>query len=223
MAALGAQIWLDLLLVQSDGCHDRGIAAAGAQAMKTFVIDEKSNITAHDGAESSHPGAEGYTAFSTQEELAALAVQWPSTRLLDIWNSIPGLTPVKKFTDRSTAVRRIWKAIQSLSAQPALTAPEGAAIPEPSKDPAANSRSGKRASSHRRVNSASQAGDSKKAQVIALLRQKGGATLGQIMAATEWQPHTVRGFLSGTLARRMGLTVESVKSADGQRVYSLSR
>jgi hypothetical protein len=41
------------------------------------------------------------------------------------------------------------------------------------------------------------------------------------MAATEWQPHSVRGFISGTLAKKMGLTVESAKTEDGKRTYSL--
>jgi hypothetical protein len=45
-----------------------------------------------------------------------------------VWNGIPGLTPVKKFTDRKSAVSRIWKAIQSLDggtlAEAAIIAPK---------------------------------------------------------------------------------------------------
>jgi len=41
------------------------------------------------------------------------------------------------------------------------------------------------------------------------------------MAATDWQAHSVRGFLSGTLRKKMGLTVESAKRQDGDRVYSI--
>ena len=41
------------------------------------------------------------------------------------------------------------------------------------------------------------------------------------MATTEWQPHSIRGFISGTLGKKMGLTVESVKAEDGKRTYSL--
>jgi len=37
---------------------------------------------------------------------------------VDLWNSLPGATPVKKFTDRKTAIARIWKAIQSLQPAP---------------------------------------------------------------------------------------------------------
>jgi hypothetical protein len=62
---------------------------------------------------------------------------------------------------------------------------------------------------------------SKTAEVLVLLKRPGGATLQQLMAATEWQPHSVRGFISGTLGKKMGLTVESAKTEDGKRTYSL--
>jgi Protein of unknown function (DUF3489) len=62
---------------------------------------------------------------------------------------------------------------------------------------------------------------SKTAQIIDLLKRPGGATLQELMAATEWQPHSIRGFISGTLGKKMKLTVESAKGEDGQRTYSL--
>ena len=62
---------------------------------------------------------------------------------------------------------------------------------------------------------------SKTAQIVELLKRPGGATMQEIMKATEWQPHSVRGFISGTLGKKMGLSVESVKGEDGQRIYSL--
>jgi Protein of unknown function (DUF3489) len=62
---------------------------------------------------------------------------------------------------------------------------------------------------------------SKTAQILELLKRPGGATLQEIMKATEWQPHSVRGFISGTLGKKMGLSVESAKGEDGQRTYSL--
>ncbi len=52
--------------------------------------------------------------FATEAELASLAANWPAARLVEIWNSLPGVAEVKKFKDRATAVSRIWKAIQSL-------------------------------------------------------------------------------------------------------------
>ena len=62
---------------------------------------------------------------------------------------------------------------------------------------------------------------SKTAQILELLRRPGGATMQEIMKATEWQPHSVRGFISGTLGKKMGLSVESAKSENGERNYSL--
>jgi hypothetical protein len=56
---------------------------------------------------------------------------------------------------------------------------------------------------------------------LELLKRPGGATLQELMATTEWQPHSVRGFISGTLGKKMGLTVESAKREDGKRSYSL--
>ena len=43
------------------------------------------------------------------------------------------------------------------------------------------------------------------------------------MVATGWQAHSVRGFISGVLSKRMGLTVESVKRQDGKRAYSVAK
>lgn len=63
---------------------------------------------------------------------------------------------------------------------------------------------------------------SKKAVVLALLRREGGATLGEIAQATDWQLHSIRGFLSGQVAKKMGLKIESAKTDGGQRRYHLS-
>ena len=62
---------------------------------------------------------------------------------------------------------------------------------------------------------------SKTAQILELIKRPGGATMQELMAVSEWQPHSVRGFISGTLGKKMGLTVESAKSEDGKRTYSL--
>ena len=63
--------------------------------------------------------------------------------------------------------------------------------------------------------------DSKQALVIGLLQRPEGTTIAQIMQATGWQQHTVRGTLAGTLKKRLGLTITSSKEAGGQRVYRI--
>ena len=64
---------------------------------------------------------------------------------------------------------------------------------------------------------------SKTEKVLDLLKRAGGASLKEIMKATDWQPHSVRGFISGTLGKKMGLKVESAKNNDGERVYSITK
>jgi len=64
--------------------------------------------------------------------------------------------------------------------------------------------------------------DTKQAQLIAMLRRKGGATIAQIVAATGWQPHTVRGAFAGALKKKLGLTVTSEKPEGGERVYRIA-
>ena len=62
---------------------------------------------------------------------------------------------------------------------------------------------------------------SKTDQILDLLKRPGGATAKELMKVTEWQPHSVRGFLSGTVGKKMGLTVTSTKGEDGERTYSI--
>ena len=82
--------------------------------MKTFTIEnETNNITAY-ATRRDAAAVPNAKIFSNETDLAELAANWPAPRLIEIWNSIPGNTPVKKFTDRKTAATRIWKAIQSL-------------------------------------------------------------------------------------------------------------
>jgi Protein of unknown function (DUF3489) len=61
----------------------------------------------------------------------------------------------------------------------------------------------------------------KKETMLALLRRSQGATLAEMMAATGWQSHSVRGFLSGALRKKMALKVKSGKRDNGERVYSV--
>jgi len=62
---------------------------------------------------------------------------------------------------------------------------------------------------------------SKAAKVLDLLKRSGGVTLKELSKATGWQPHSVRGYLSGTVGKKMKLTVASAKDADGERRYSV--
>lgn len=62
----------------------------------------------------------------------------------------------------------------------------------------------------------------KLAGLIDALSQPGGATVNQIMAATQWQAHTVRGAISGMVRKKLGYNVVSEKGADGDRLYRIA-
>ena len=62
---------------------------------------------------------------------------------------------------------------------------------------------------------------SKSDRVLSLLRQASGASLDELMKATKWQAHSVRGFLSGAVRKRKGLTVLSECDGAGPRRYRI--
>lgn len=187
--------------------------------MTTFVIDTENNITAFAALEDALNHRIGSTegSFSNEKELTKLTAQWPIGRFVDVWNAFAGvvpfdsLKPVKKFTDRKTAVGRIWKAIQALTPAPA----QHAAPIAPKKTKAAKEATAKDGTPKTREGS-------KKAIVLEMLRRPEGATLQEIMSVTGWMAHSVRGFISGGLGKKMGLTVESLKTSEGARAYRLN-
>ena len=184
--------------------------------MVTFTISEDNNITAYPSAEEARAEA-GSITFDSQATLAEVSAEWPASRLVEIWNSIPGNTSVKKFENRKKALGRIWNAIQGLG---------GAAVPETAKSakPLKTRKKGKMATKAAPKKQAKASGDrtNKKAEVIAMMKRAKGATLPEIMEATGWQAHTVRGFVS-ILGSKGGQTIESSKDASGERRYKIAK
>jgi hypothetical protein len=99
--------------------------------MKVFTIESDNNITAHATVQEAD-AVTNAERFRNESGLHKLAADWPASRLIEIWNSLPGFSPVKKFKDRQTAVSRIWKALQTLgeAAPPAAEADEPAPVTE---------------------------------------------------------------------------------------------
>jgi hypothetical protein len=79
--------------------------------MKHFTIDPDNNITLHASRKAARET--GAAVFSTEEQFAD-TIGNDNQRLLDIFNSLPGVKPVTKFANRKTATERIWRAIQNL-------------------------------------------------------------------------------------------------------------
>jgi hypothetical protein len=133
---------------------------------------------------------ESVTSF---EEWNQTAGAWPLKRLVAIWNDLPGVTPVQKFTSREIALQRIWRF---------MYAPEQTTQRKEKEQSRVPFREG-----------------SKAAQVYALLCRPEGATARQIGELTGWQRHSVRGFLAASI-RKQGRKVRSFTRA-GERVYRL--
>jgi len=170
--------------------------------MTTFTIDSEDKITALESQAAAEQNAmSGAERFSSLEEFARMARDWPLSRLVAIWNGVPGLTPVSRFTDRKTALGRIWRVLDGPHASPAHAAKRGR---------------------HGRKKIMAREG-TKKARIVAMLNQAKGATLPDLMSATGWQAHSVRGFISGHLVKRMGLKVNSSRRAGGVRSYQILR
>ena len=156
------------------------------------IIDDHIRIINEQGpAETDTTGI----SFASELELHALAKEWPMKRLVEIWNRLPGMHAVARFTDRKTAIARIWRALQP---QTEAHRPSARRTSKTQHQPVF--REG-----------------SKAAQVFTLLCRPEGATLNEIRSQTGWRAHTVRGFISRNLSKP-SRKVRSFER-DGERVY----
>ena len=91
--------------------------------MKAFTIDTDNNITVYASRKAARET--GLGVFASEEQLAEL-IGADNKRLVEIWNSLPGVKAVTKFANRKVAAERIWKAIQSLGETSTPAAEPGA-------------------------------------------------------------------------------------------------
>lgn len=83
-----------------------------------YTIEADNNTSAFASAKEAEAVMIGeYEQFGSAKELAKLAAQWPGSRLIEVWNSLPGVTPVKKFKDRATGATRIWEVLRNQQSQ----------------------------------------------------------------------------------------------------------
>jgi hypothetical protein len=185
--------------------------------MNAFTIDADNNITVHTTKKAARGTGAGV--FDTAEGLAEL-IGADSKRLIEIWNSLTGVTPVKKFSSRSVGARRIFAELQNLTASaetlggPVTDAAGAAQAPAPARP-------------EKKVKVPEPAGGgpratSKTAQLIEMLRRPKGATLEEVMTRFGWQIHTTRALMSagGSLTKKHGIIVISEKVGD-TRTYRI--
>jgi Protein of unknown function (DUF3489) len=91
-------------------------------------------------------------------------------------------------------------ASRSIARKPANPAPPKRSTPAASKSPARSA--------------------TKRDRIIAMLRKSAGATIASLVTATEWQQHSVRGFLAGVVRKKLGLNLVSEQTDKG-RVYRI--
>jgi hypothetical protein len=193
--------------------------------MKAFTIDSDNNITVYTTRKAATDAQTGVV-FTGEDNIAA-RIGADNNRLVAIYNSLTGVTPVKKFTSSKVACRRIFAELAKLEApaadaaiatDDAATAAHDAPKAKAAKTARdANKKATKRPAKAKAVRDGSEPATSKKAQVLALISRKNGATLDEIMTVTGWQKHTVRGFIS--ILGKNGVTVESSRSEAGDRTY----
>ena len=176
--------------------------------MTTFTIDTDNNITAFGTPEeAAATTTTPFDTFASQQELAELIAAWPAERLVGIWNSLPGVESVKGFKSAKTAASRIWQRIQRLgeAAQPEAEPAKPKANKKAkggarsAKGAPAKAKATKKATAAKNAPKAQKAAKSKEdagpregsktAQVVAMLQRKNGATLADIMSATDWLAH----------------------------------
>jgi hypothetical protein len=206
--------------------------------LKIYIIDADNclSVEADLTLDPNVQTAEG--TFTTQEDLATMTKDWAASRLVEVWNSFAGAPPfadlkeVKRFTDRKSAVARIWNAAERLGAQVEKEEAAIASKPAPAAKPkkaGSKPTAAKGAPAKAKATKGAKLRDtpagiregSKTAQVVAMLQRKNGTTLAEIMDKMGWQRHTVRGFVAGAM-KKAGYTVESFKPEGGERTYRIN-
>src|SRR5260370_16653789 len=149
----------------------------------TFTIDVDNNITVLASSAKTEERQEGTETFSSPQELAALAAKWPGSRLVETWNSLPGVEPVERFTSRQVAATRIWKGVQNL--QPDAGAQRRQMAPKKASTRNKASRRTRRAGRD----------NTKTTKIITLLQQPAGPALKATLPPPRVQPPHTTAFL----------------------------
>jgi hypothetical protein len=176
-----------------------------------------------DGAIEIAPDRKGSTSHNVVRKLlrAGLLDEVPAGAALPVW---------RRDEDRGSVALRITKrGLAAIQVDPEGTVPDaseagnseqGGNEPGQPLRRVAAARQKKASKKAPRHSSKSSGSGSKQARVIEMLERSQGATIAAIMKATGWQPHSVRGFLTGVVCTKLGLTLKSEKPGK-ERVYRI--
>src|SRR4051794_9678132 len=89
---------------RSDECPDAACAAGRSQQMKFYTIEKDTNHIAVHASVKEAQAVAGAERFSSETTLTKVAAAWPTSRLISIWNTLPGLAPVRRFASRELAL-----------------------------------------------------------------------------------------------------------------------
>ena len=122
---------------------------------------------------------------------------------------VPGLFSV---TAQGLALAAYWRELMSNQITSDISANDVPALQKASAP-----------KSQRKTSKAVKPKTTKTEAVISLLRHKNGASLGDLQSVTGWQAHSVRGFLSGTVKKKLNLALSSQLTAKGERRYHIAK
>ncbi len=169
--------------------------------------------------------------FSTLAQVQEWAAHHTGSECVQLYNSLPNVKPVARFTDRSTAAMRIWRAMS----QPVVEGKEAGILETEAAEPLAERKPAKApqqrakrkpkvavrkpGSARKSAKTTAHSNGGRVAEVIALASRKNGVTLDELCTAFTWQRHSARGFVS-ILQSKHGVKITSAR-VDGARVYSI--
>jgi hypothetical protein len=153
---------------------------------------------------------------------SVIAHAWPLSRALGGGSAGMGPAPMRT----EVCMSRTTTAAEAIAAETSLKGNEGVSesAPETKTEASKHSRPRRKSSrsSRGKKRRTSATAASKQEIVLQMLRRKSGASIDDLVSKTEWQPHSVRGFLSGVARKKLKLPLVSEVGKDGVRRYRVA-
>lgn len=190
-----------------------------------FWIDENNSI----GTLCLSDLDEGFASLGEFTNIAE-ARKWSKQTVTDVWNGFAGtagrfadLKPCKCFKNRPYGLAKIWAAIQRLAPADAASEPEQSTTPilDAGVKVKGKKKAAKKPLTAKQPSKPKGDGKTKRDEVIRLMSRAKGASTEELLDATGWFGHSLRGFVS-TLGSKGGYTIVSEKDEKRGRVYRIA-